>query len=262
MSEQRWLGLLCAPVLILGLGCVTPVDPTQPTEAERLERQGRAKYNLGIDHLNEGRNAIALRELLAAERFTPRDPWLQIAIAEAYRRQNLTAQALVHLVRALEIEPDLPSARLNMSAVYMQRGEYANAAREAAILAEDPTFPTPWNALSNLGYSQLQLGKLREARRNLTLAVEYNPRYWPAVLNLGILEQTEGNRLPALEQFQKVLDLEPGPLPESEAHYRTAEILIALGQQEKAVRHLVAVAKNEPNGEWGRKSEKYLKLLR
>jgi type IV pilus assembly protein PilF len=243
----------------LGLGCTTTQGPEV---REQVERQSKAKYNLGIDHLDNGRTALALRELLGAEQLTPNDPWVHFALAEAYRRSDRPQDAVLQLERTMQLDPALQSARLNLSGVYIQMGDYAKAAEHSQILVDDPTFPTPWRALTNLGWAQHRMGRNAEARRNLELAIQYSPRYWPALLNLGILEGAEGRSLEAITHFQRVVDLRPGPLAEAEAHYRTAEVLIALGQQEKAVRHLVAVAGLRPNGQWGEKSEAYLKLLR
>jgi Tfp pilus assembly protein PilF len=252
----------CGAVLFaaLGLGCATTQAP-QEVDAQ-IERQAQAKYNLGIDHLDNGRTAMALRELLAAEQLNPADAWTQFALAEAYRRSNRPQDAIAHLERTMQLEPDLQSARLNLSGVYIQMGDYENAARHAQILVDDPTFPTPWRAHTNLGWAQLRTGQPAAARRNLELAIQYSPRYWPALLNLGILEASEGRRLEAIGYFQRVVEIKPGPLATAESHYRIAETLIALGQQDKAVSHLMAAAEIEPNGQWGPKSEEYLKLLR
>jgi tetratricopeptide (TPR) repeat protein len=143
----------------------------------------------------------------------------------------------------MQLDPDLQSARLNLSGVYIQMGDYPNAARHAQILVDDPTFPTPWRALTNLGWAQLRTGQEREARRNLELAISYHPRYWPALLNLGILEAGEGRRLEAIAYFQRVVE-QARAARDRRGHYRIAETLIALGQQEKAFRHLAAVTES------------------
>lgn len=248
-----------ALALAVALGCASSQGPEQ---REQVERQARAKYNIGIDHLQNGRNAAALGELLGAQELNPSDPWVHFGLAEAYRRQGRTQDAVRHLEETMKLKPDFQSARLNLSGVYIQMGEYEKAARHARILAEDPTFPTPWRALTNLGWAQFRLGLRDQARHNLELSIQYNDRHWPAQLNLGILETAEGRRLEAVALFQRALELDPGPLAVAEAHYRIAEILIALGQQEKAVSHLVAAVESKPNGPWGEKSEEYLKLLR
>lgn len=250
--------------LALGLGCVTTESPElrKPDPVELASKQASAKYNMGIDHLNNGRNALAVREFRASLALEPDDAWTHFGLAEAYRRTGRTEEAVDHLHRAMELKPDFHSARLNLSGVLVQQHKYEEAAEQAQILLDDPTFATPWRALTNLGWCQFRLGDRVEARKNLQLAIEYHERYWPALLNLGILEEAEGRKLEALSLFLKVIDLNSGPLAHAEAHYRSAEIFISLGQQEKAVRHLVAVAENEPNGKWGEKSEKYLDLLR
>ncbi len=250
--------------LALGLGCVTTESPemrkVDPVEA--AAKQAQAKYNMGIDHLNKGRNALAVRELRASLELGPDDPWSHFGLAEAYRRIGRTDDAVAHLRRAMELRPDFHSARLNLSGVLIQQGNYKQAAEEAQILLDDPTFATPWRALTNLGWCQFRMGNRAEARLNLQFAIEYHDHYWPALLNMGILEESDGRKLEALSLFLRVIDVDPGPLANAEAHYRSAEIFISLGHQEKAVRHLVAVAENEPNGKWGDKSEQYLNLLR
>jgi Tfp pilus assembly protein PilF len=264
VNRHAWLRLAAALVLVAGLGCVTTESPElrKPDPVEQARKQAEAKYNVGIDHLKNSRNALAVRELRGSLELEPKDPWSHFAIAEAYRRQGRTDDAIQHLERAMELKPTFHSARLNLSGVYIQRNDYEAAAHHAEILLDDATFAKPWSALNNLGWSQYRLGKTQEARANLELAGEYNERYWPALLNLGILEASEGRRLEALGLFQRVIELNPGPLALAEAHYRSAEIFLAIGQQEKAVRHLVAAAESKPNGQWGEKSEEYLKLLR
>jgi Tfp pilus assembly protein PilF len=264
-SHRKALNVIAAALgVALGLGCVTTESPEmrKPDPVEAAAKQAQAKYNMGIDHLNNGRNAGAVREFRASLELAPDDAWTHFGLAEAYRRTGRTEEAVVHLTRAMELKPDFHSARLNLSGVLIQQGHYAEAAEHVKILLDDPTFATPWRALTNLGWCQFRMGNRAEARKNLQLATEYHERYWPALLNLGILEESEGRKLEALALFLKVIDLNSGPLANAEAHYRSAEIFISLGQQEKAIRHLVAVAENEPNGKWGEKSEQYLNLLR
>ncbi len=244
---------------LLAAGCATP---KMDVEAERNSRRADSHYQLGVDHMANRRPELALRELLLADRMRPEHPPTQFALANAYLYKGKFAEAEERLLHALEIFPEFHDARLNLSTLYLQQSRWQEAIAQTGILLEDPTFPAPWRAHSNQGWAELNLGLGAEARRSLEAARDYNPRYWPALLNLGILEQQAGHHLEAVELFQRMLELDPDPNAEAEANYRIAEIYISLGKRERALGHLMTAVAETPDGEWGRRSEEYLKLLR
>jgi len=139
---------------------------------------------------------------------------------------------------------------------------YEEAADLCQGLVDEPTFPEPWAALANRGWAEFKLGRRAEGRRSLELAQEYRPNYWPAMLSLAVLESEEGRRMQAISLLQEVIELGPGPGVEAEANYRLAENYIALGKRDRAVGHLTTAVARAPDGEWARRSEAYLKLLR
>jgi Tfp pilus assembly protein PilF len=257
---SRIAGALAALLLVsAGAGCAT----SRPgAEKERDLRRAQSHYELGVDHLANGRPELALRELLLAQRMRPDDPPTHFQLANAYISKGVMDRAEAELVRALEIFPEYHDARLNLSTLYLQQERWQEARTQTGILLDDPTFPAPWRAHSNQGWAELNLGQSAEARRSLEAARDYNPRYWPALLNLGILEQQAGHHLEAIELFQRMLELDPDRHAEAEANYRIAEIYISLGKRERALGHLMAAVAETPEGEWGRRSEEYLKLLR
>lgn len=226
------------------------------------ESEARAHQSVGIAYLKDGRIALAIRELQVAERLNPYDGYIQLGLAEAYRLNGRLQDAETHVIRSLDVNPNFQPARLTLSGLYVQMGRYQDAIKQARILADDPTFPSPWTALTNMGFAQLQLGQVDAARRSLQAAIQYEDRYWRAHLDLGILEAKEGKRLDALNEFERVLALKPGPLATAEANYRIAEIYIALGNRDRAVQYLVAASSSRPSGPWGKRSEEYLKRLR
>jgi type IV pilus assembly protein PilF len=240
------------------LGCAT----TDPAKVADNERRARSHYTLALNHLKEGRTGIAIRELLSAQKLSPSDPWIDLSLAEAYRLKNHTADSERHLKRALELRPDLHAAKLNLSALYIQTERYEEAVVLSQELLGDATFPVPWKGLTNQGYALYKLGRKQEAREALTHALEYHAKFWPAQLNLAILDEEEGRRLEALEALEEVLALKPGPVAEAECHYRIATLYISLGNRAKAVHHLSVASQTKPSGEWGKRSADYLKRLR
>jgi type IV pilus biogenesis/stability protein PilW len=241
------------------LGCATTSDPEIGFDPDK---KARTHYNAGVEYLRQGRDALAIRELLTAMQISPRDPWIHWAIAEAYRQKGRLDDSESHLLTALEIRPEFQQARLNLSALYVQVGRYDDAIAHTELLLDDPTFPVPWKALTNRGWAQYKLGQTQTARESFEMALEYNEKHWRSFLALGILDAEAGQRIEALEGFERVIDLEPGPLAEAEANYRIGEIYVSLGNRKRAVQHLTAATAKAPNGQWGKRSEDYLRRLR
>jgi len=246
-----------ALALVATLGCASARGPDGKTAQQRAE----ARYDLGVENMTQGQTALALRNFLAAEQLAPRDARIQLALAEAYRQSDRLPEAEQHLRQALEIDPQDQGAGLNLSALLIQAGKFDEALSVALKLADDPTFPAPWRALTNAGWAQLQLQRYEEARRSFAAALEFKANYWPALLDLGILEERQGRLEQALAAFQRLLDLGPTPSMAAEVHFRMGEIYVSLGERDRAVEHLTAAAEHRPGSQWGQRSEEVLKLL-
>ncbi len=260
-SARAIAALLMASVLLLAgpLGCAT----SSPKEdADLRTKRARVHFNLAVDHIEKGRIELGLRELLIAEQFDPGNPRIHHALGAAYLRKEKVAEAEQHLLRALEIRPDYQDARFNLSSLYLLLERYEECLEHSEILFDDPTFVSPWRALTNRGWAVYKLGRIAEARRDLERSREYKPGYWPTLLNLGILESEQGRKLEAIRFYTRLLELRPGPSAEAEVNYRLGEIFVALGKRERAVGYLRTAVMKAPSGRWGRKSEEYLKLLR
>ncbi|MBW2287163.1 MAG: tetratricopeptide repeat protein [Deltaproteobacteria bacterium] len=261
-SSHR-VGLRCAVALLVLLalpGCATTA--ADRLEAEHSDAKANSHLELGVDHMENGRYAHGLRELLVAETFQPTNPRVHAALAEAYMRKGKVVEAEAHLIRALEIDPKYHDVRLNLSGLYLMIGRYQDAAVQAQALVDDATFPAVWRAYTNRAIAEMRLGNNAVAREQLDLAVEYNKNYWPALLSLGILEQKEGRPVEAISFFRRTLEQKPTAGARAEANYRMAEIYVSLGKREEAVDRLMAAIVQTPEGKWGRKSEEYLKILR
>jgi tetratricopeptide (TPR) repeat protein len=241
---------------------VTACATTPPPPTADAERKARSHYSVAMNHLKEGRAGVAITELQAADQIQPNDVWILLALAEAYRLKAHDAEAEKYLLRVLEIRPDFHAAKLNLSAIYIQVGRYDEAVQLSKELLGDATFPIPWKALTNQGYAYFKLGRHAEARVALENALEYHERFWPAMLDLAILDDDEGKHLEALEGYEQVLSLKPGPIAEAEVHYRIATIYISLGNRSQAMHHLSVASETRPSGVWGKRSADYLKRLR
>jgi tetratricopeptide (TPR) repeat protein len=260
MSQLRSLVLVSCAAL-LG-ACATPAPQSKrPAVTEEAQRQARAHHGQGTAHLKDGKLALAIRELRAAAALNPTDPWIRLGLGEAYRLRGMMSEAEHEVREALALDPSFQEARLTLSGIYIQLQRWGEAVAEAQVLIDDPTYAEVWMPLNNKGFALIQLKQLAEARTTLELAAEINERYWRAHLNLGIVATLEGRRQEALARFAKVVEYGRGTLGEAEANFRSAEIYISLGDEGRAIRHLLAVTERNPDGEWGKASAEYLKRL-
>ena len=186
--------LLCLALGLLissALGCATT---TYTVDEEPPVTEARAKRDLGIDYLSTRRTGMAIRELQASLELDPSDPQTHLWLGEAFRRKGQSARAEQYLLDALAIAESLDEhraaqeARLNLSALFSQMGRFEDALPHCRALADDPTFSTPWRPLSNCGWALMKLGRTEEARDSFRQALDFHPRFAPALLNLGILE--------------------------------------------------------------------------
>lgn len=106
------------------------------------------------------------------------------------------------------------------------------------------------------------MGDLAEARERLEMALEYNENYVPAMLSAAVIDAEKGRHLDALNGLEGVLRAKPSLVALAEANYRIAQVYESLGNRNKAVHHLIVAAEQKPSGEWGKRSEDYLRRLR
>ena len=191
-----------------------------------------------------------------------------LSLGEAYRRKGLLQEAEIELIEALRLSDD-PSdfnyqeTLLNLSVLYIQMERYEDSIERAQTLVTDPTFSSPWRALTNKGWAEFKLGRYGAARASFDEALDFHPRYAPAHLNLGILDQKEHLFLPALNHYEQAAEagrMAPNAL--AEANYRMAEVYVSLGNRGKAIEHFNVALDRSPYGPWGEQSRSYLELLR
>jgi tetratricopeptide (TPR) repeat protein len=257
--HRRVAGVVFALLLLVATGCVTS-DGDVPDEGTRAK--AIAARDVGVHHLSKGHLAMGIRQLQLAASLNPDDHRTQIALGEGYRRKGRMEEAEVHLQAALRLDPGNQQTLLNLAALHLQLERYEETIVESDALVEDPLFAQPWKALTNKGWALYKLGRREEARVALKEALEFQYEYWPALLNLGILERSEGHQLQAIEYFGHVIELGLGFGPEAEANYRLGELYVALGNRGKAIAHFDAVLEHSPEGSWARQSKSYLAVLR
>lgn len=256
---SRWIGVVLALCLAgSGAGCAT-FGSSETSELDA--RKATSRLEIGSDHMVNGRTALALREFLAAEKFDPRNAKVQYALGDAFLARGKPEESERHLRQAVKLVPDYHDARLSLTGLLLMQGRYAEAIVECEVLIDDPTYPTPWQALTNRAWAEFNLGEREKALESLEMVHEYRVDYWPATLALAMIETEDGRKLEAIRLYHGVLAQKPGATVEAEVNYRMGEIYAGLGKRREALGHLTTAVARSPESHWARKSQEYLRKL-
>jgi Tfp pilus assembly protein PilF len=158
--------------------------------------------------------------------------------------QGELAGAMVQLSKAEAIDPQNPDVLTLLGMTYYSRGEYDKALEYLRrALAVDPSKTEVHN---NIGLVNLDLKLYDQARREFEICLNdptYTNSHLP-LLNLGQLEEAEGNTGKAEEYYRRIITLNPQFPP---AYYRLARIYDLKGLHQQAVDYLLNAVRLNPN---------------
>lgn len=189
------------------------------------------------------------------------EPYVKLAMAQAGTGDYDAARA--SLGQALEIDPDSPIARFNLSEVLRRQGRFAAAVEQyQRTLTLDPGYakahlglglvnrqqsrpamesfrralrfdPLLAEARLGLGREALERGPPAEAARHFLQALQVDPDSAEAHLNLGLAQARQGLPEEALAAFRQAAALDPSS---PEAHYNLGVSLARQGRIQEALR--------------------------
>jgi len=150
-------------------------------------------------------------------------------------------EAMAYLQKALDLEPNLPSALANMGKVLTDKGEYEKAIvyyrRALEVKRDSPV------VLNNLGSALAMAGRHQEAQRMFEEVLASNPRDPTAHYNIGNIWLARGSLGDAETQFRKAVTVEPDY---ALAHEGLALTLAASGRIREAAGHFHEVVRLDP----------------
>jgi Tfp pilus assembly protein PilF len=165
-------------------------------------------YLLGFAQMQLGRARAAIPALEEAVRLGPTPERLN-TLAQAYEVVGRSPSDVERLYRqALDVQPALADVRVNYGRFLEAQGRVDEATREYQRAVEHD----PWLATAhyNLGTALLRTGGApADAVRHLEQAIELQPDYVDALVNLGIVRAGRGDAEAAGTLFQRAVDADP-----------------------------------------------------
>lgn len=234
--------LLLAAALALA-GCVT-TDSGSPRSEGSPEEAARINYELGAEYLRQGNLELARERL---ERAVAQDPDLADAratLALVYDSQGDTELADDQYRRAVRLAPDDASVQNTYAVFLCKRQRYDEAMDYFNRAASNSRYGTPEAALTNAGVCLLQKPDQVQAEQYFRRALQRNPAYSEALLQLAALSVERGNFLRARAFVQRYLAQHPAA---PKILWIGVQAERALGDREAAARHAAVLREDFPS---------------
>jgi tetratricopeptide (TPR) repeat protein len=189
-----------------------------------------AHIDLGNLLLEQGRITEAVGHLTRAVQLDPNDAEALSNLGGALARQGHFAEAIQECHRALELDPYCAKACSNIGYALAAQGHWDEAVRwfEHALQLQpnDPGFH------ANLGVALATLGKSDQAIQHYERAIQLNPDFAQAHFNLGNALADRADWADAIQHYQRAIELNP-VFPDP--HYYLALALAAQGKSNEAI---------------------------
>ncbi len=198
---KLWPLVLVSLLTLAGCAQNTTRQDTASTKAAEVN------VELGIAYMQQGNKAVALEKLKRALEQDPGLPQAHTAIAVLYESLIEYDLAEKHFKKALQLDPKNSSAHNNFGGYLCRRGNYTEAVSHFEQSAANPLYDRPEQALTNAALCVARDGQREQAEVYLRQALQRNPLYPVALLNMAKMSLENENYLSArayLQRFQEV----------------------------------------------------------
>jgi len=214
----RWFQLPFCAALLLTLGTLTWRQCRMYVDVDTLWRVTIAKNpnswlahnDLGNDLFHMGQYDEAIAHLQKALEIDPDDAVAHFNLGTALLHQGRSDEGIIQCQKALEIDPEYALAHYNLGDALFFKGRVDEAITHYQKALELKIDSDADKIHNNLGMALLQKGRVDEAMAQLQYALDINPKYAKAHYNFGNVLFQQGRVDEAIAQFQMALAIQPG----------------------------------------------------
>jgi len=236
----------------LGMAAVFAACSSLPPQQENSrtaqpmsdEDASRVYVDKGVQYMNAGQYQVALNDLRKAVDLDDGNSEAHNALGVLYQRLDDHAESDAHFRKALSLNNDNYAAHNNYGRFLCGAGRADEAFEQFRMVSGVKLYGQPWLPLTNAGLCAHAIGQKAEAERYVRQALEAQPHFPPALLEMARLSRETGQPMAArgfLQRYGKVA----GPTPESLA--LGVEIETALGNAQGASEQLQTLYNRFPD---------------
>jgi type IV pilus assembly protein PilF len=222
------------------VGAVAACSSSPPAENDKPSRANDPMSDLsasqvftqkGVRYMESGLYDVALKDLEKAVELDDDNSEAYNALGVLYERLDKPDQADKAFRRALSLQPDNYGARNNFGRFLCARGKFPEAFQQFRQVIGTKLYNQPWIPLTNAGVCARTAGRLAEAEVYLRQALDANPSFPPALLEMARLNRERGQNLQARAFLQRYAAVAG---PSRESLQLGIEVETALGNSQAA----------------------------
>jgi len=157
----------------------------------------------------------------------------QVQYGAELEKQGKLEESLAAHEKALEIDPQLVQAHINLIELYGRLGQFDKA--EGHYLAAIRIDPGSAESYYNYGVLLLSAEKFQRAEDAFRKTIEINPFYAGAHNNLGYLLERRGNFSEAETEYRRAIENKPS---DRQAHFNLGRILVNQKKYQEGIQEL------------------------
>ena len=203
-------------------------------------------FRRGLAYLELGKTDMALEMLENAIDKDPDNYQAVGALAALYESVGMHEKAEENYKEALRLRPEKAAPENNFGRFLCERGEYERGLKYLQSAADKPMNTRKWVALTNLGICQNKQGDMDEAEINLRKALEIQPKFAPALLEMERISYKKQEYMSASAFLQRYHAVAP---PTAETLWYAVNLARLSGNKEEAEKYQAELLQKFPNSE-------------
>lgn len=238
------VGILSAVCVVL-TGCqIFEESPDNPHDPYASLSQSDVYVQMGIQYMEQGMLETADADLRHAVDLDGGNSEAYNALGVLYGRLKRDDDAEGYFRKSLSNDAENFSARNNYGRFLCERGRREEGMAQFQQVIAAPLYQQPWIPLTNAGLCSKATNRNEEAEGFFRKALQSNPRFPPALLEMAKLSLASRQYLPArgfLQRYREVAPETPASL------WLAAQTELALGARENVASYLERLRRQFPD---------------
>lgn len=198
----------------------------------------------GVQYMEAGNYEVALHDLEHAIALDRKNGEAYNALAVLHQKLDNPAAAQGSFEKVLSMDPENHGARNNYGRLLCGQGKYNEAMEQFQKVIASRLYNYPWIPLTNAGLCARGAGHAADAEQYLRRALEVNPQFGPALLELARISRDTGQFMSARAFVQRYHGAEP---PSAESLWLAVEVERDLGETDLAREYAMNLANRFPD---------------